>query len=177
MFRISKDSPAYYITSVTKDRLPVFRTAALKDLACSALGEARCSSGFLLLAYVIMIDHLHALVASELNPSKVLQYVNGIIAHRVIAFLKANGHFSSLDKLKHAKKERKYQYSLWDHHPNAKLRTSEKVVLEKVHYIHQNPVRAGLVENAEDYFWSSIRCWSKRTRENEPLLMDIDEIT
>ena len=53
MFRISKDSPAYYITSVAKDRLPVFRTAAVKNIACSALDEARRSANFLLLAYVL----------------------------------------------------------------------------------------------------------------------------
>jgi REP element-mobilizing transposase RayT len=62
MFRISKDSPAYYLTSVAKDRLPVFRTAALKHIACSALDEARRSANFLLLAYVLMTDHLHAIV-------------------------------------------------------------------------------------------------------------------
>jgi len=41
MFRISKDSPAYYLTSVAKDRLPVFRATAVKNIACSALDEAR----------------------------------------------------------------------------------------------------------------------------------------
>jgi REP element-mobilizing transposase RayT len=148
----------------------------LKDLVCSALGEARCSAGFLLLAYVVMIDHLHAVIASELKPSKVLQYVNGIISHRVIAFLKAKDDASSLQKLRHANKARQYKYSLWDHHPNLKLLTSEEVVLQKIEYVHQNPVRADLVINGTDYRWSSVRCWSGMMREDEPLLMDIDKI-
>jgi hypothetical protein len=33
------------------------------------------------------------------------------------------------------------------------------VLLQKVRYIHQNPVRAGLVARPEDYRWSSARCW------------------
>ena len=41
MFRISKDSPVYYLTSATNNRLPVFKTARLKDLMCDALNEAR----------------------------------------------------------------------------------------------------------------------------------------
>ena len=45
--------------------------------------------------------------------------------------------------------------------------------MQKVHYIHNNPVRAGLVDRAEDYLWSSIRCWMKCPREDEPLMMDI----
>ena len=172
MFRISKDSPAYYLTSVTKDRLPVFRTTAVNNVVCAAVDEARRSAGFLLLAYVLMPDHLHAVIGSELKPSKVLHYVNGIVAHRVIGFLKTNGHELSLKKLRHAKKDRGYRYSLWDHHAQAKVLTGEDVVLQKIHYVHQNPVRAGLVKRAEDYIWSSVRCWSGTERESEPLTID-----
>jgi REP-associated tyrosine transposase len=177
MFRISKDSPAYYLTSVAKNRLPVFRTTAVKNIACSALDEAhRSAAGFLLLAYVLMTDHLHAIVGSELKPSKVLQYVNGIVAHRVIGFLKTNGHELSLKKIMDIKKDREYKYSLWDHHPQAKVLTSEDVVLQKVNYVHQNPVRACLVKRAEEYRWSSVRCWAGTALEDEPLIMDIDKI-
>jgi putative transposase len=177
MFRISKDSPAYYITSVAKDRLPVFLTTTVKNIACSILDEARRSAGFLLLAYVLMTDHLHPIIGSELKPSKVLQYVNGIAAHRVICYLKLNGHELSLKKLRHTQKDREYRYSLWDHHPQAKVLTNEDVVLQKVNYVHQNPVRAGLVTRAEDYIWSSVRCWAGTQRQDEPLIMDIDKIT
>ncbi|HEY5884010.1 MAG TPA: hypothetical protein VIT88_04950 [Pyrinomonadaceae bacterium] len=48
--------------------------------------------------------------------------------------------------------------------------------MQKVHYIHNNPVRAGLVERAEDYRWSSVRCWNKNPKEDEPLLMNISDI-
>ena len=51
MFVISKDSPAYYITSATNNGLPVFQTSKLKDLVCSAIGEVRKSANLLLFAY------------------------------------------------------------------------------------------------------------------------------
>ncbi|MBA3573217.1 MAG: hypothetical protein H0W34_14875 [Pyrinomonadaceae bacterium] len=47
-FQISRDSQALYITVVTKDRLPVFQTDAIKIVTCRALDEARTSGGFLL---------------------------------------------------------------------------------------------------------------------------------
>src|SRR5258708_22125505 len=50
---ISRDSPAYYLTSVAKDRLHVFRSDPLKSVAGKALAEARTSGGFLIFAYVI----------------------------------------------------------------------------------------------------------------------------
>ncbi|MBA2524864.1 MAG: hypothetical protein H0V18_03630 [Pyrinomonadaceae bacterium] len=55
MFRISKDNPAYYLTSVARNRLPVFRTTALKNIAGAAMDEARRSAGFLLLVYVLVV--------------------------------------------------------------------------------------------------------------------------
>jgi REP-associated tyrosine transposase len=47
--------------------------------------------------------------------------------------------------------------------------------MEKVNYIHQNPVKAGLVGRAEDYRWSSARIWHG-CPEDEPLLVDKDLI-
>ena len=176
MFRICKDSPLHYLTSVTHDRLPVFQTARLKELVCKALNETRTSAKFLIFAYVIMPDHLHMLIGSERKPSEVLRYVNGITGRRIISFLRENGFESSLQKLRRSDGVRQHKYSLWDHHPNLKLVTTENGLMEKANYIHQNPVRAGLVERAEDYRWSSIRCWLGKPLEDEPLLVDIDQI-
>jgi REP element-mobilizing transposase RayT len=176
MFRISNDTPAYYLTSVTRNRLLVFRQPALKELVCKALDEARQSAGFLLFAYVVMPDHLHAILGSDLKPSKVAQYVNGIIARRIIDYLKDNGHTISLAKLAHQDRGRGYRYSLWDHHSNIKRLTQEDVFMEKVNYLHQNPVRAGLVDQPGDYRWSSARCWARKPLADEPLAIDIDKI-
>ncbi|MFZ0061167.1 MAG: transposase, partial [Pyrinomonadaceae bacterium] len=60
-YLISQDSPALYITIVTKERLPVFQKDYLKEVLCQAIDEAR--RPFLLFAYVIMIDHLHLLTS------------------------------------------------------------------------------------------------------------------
>jgi len=48
--------------------------------------------------------------------------------------------------------------------------------MQKVNYIHLNPLRACMVERAEDYRWSSARCWLKRAAEYEPLQMDLEKI-
>lgn len=176
MHTISRDNPALYLTAVAKDRLPVFQTDALKIVTCSALDEARRSGGFAIYAYVVMPDHLHLITDAVLKPSKVLQYINGIISRRVIDHLKERGHNASLQKLRHEDKGRGYRYSLWEHHNNAFSITSEDMFMQKVNYIHQNPVRAGLVERTEDYRWSSVRIWKRCPLEDEPLIVDIDRI-
>ena len=176
MFRVSKDSPVYYITSVANNRLPVFKTTKLKEVMSEALCEARTSASLLIFAYVIMSDHLHALIGSQRKPSEVLRYINGIAGRRIIGYLKELGFESSLQKLRHTSGPRQHTYSLWNHHANVKLVTTENGIMEKANYIHMNPVRGGLVERPEDYRFSSVRCWQRRPLEDEPIFVDLDQI-
>jgi REP element-mobilizing transposase RayT len=176
MHTISRDSPCYYLTAVAKNRLPIFRSDTIKSIACSALNEARSSGGFSLYAYVVMPDHIHVITDSVLRPSKTLQFINGITARRIINYLKEHNYQASLKKLRHEIGPRRYSYSLWDHHPDARLLLTEEMLMQRVRYTHQNPVRAKLVARAEDYRWSSVRCSNKTSLPHEPLLMDLDRI-
>ncbi len=176
MFQVSRDNPAYYLTSVTHNRLPIFRTDALKKVLCDAFDEARRSAGIMLFAYVLMPGHSHIITDNAREIKEVLRYLNGISAKRIIDFLKENGHESSLAKLRIQQRENKHKHSVYQHHPNALRITGEDAFMQKVSYIHLNPVRAGLVEHPNDYLYSSARIWHKQELENEPLEMDHREI-
>lgn len=176
MHTISRDAPCYYLTSVTKSRLPVFRTEEMRLLTCKALNEARQSGGFALYAYVIMPDHLHLITDSALPASRTLQFVNGITSRRIIDYLKAHNHQGSLEKLRHEIRPRRYSYSVWDHHPDVRLLLTENMLMQRVNYTHQNPLRAGLVKHVEEYRASSVRCWSGKLLDDEPLVMNLDRI-
>ena len=84
-YLISQDSPALYITLVTKDRLPVFRKDSMKEVLCRAIDEAH--KRFLLFAYVIMLDHIHLLTSRPATTSDVLRVLKGLTARRVIDYL------------------------------------------------------------------------------------------
>jgi putative transposase len=176
MFSASPDTPAYYLTTVTKDRLQVFRRHDMKAIACNALNEARTSCGFLIFAYVIMPDHLHVITDSEKKSRVLLRFINGIIGRRIIDFLKQRNYSASLKKLRRQEDRRGHKYSLWDHHANARVLTSEEMLMQRVNYTHNNPVRASLVKKPEDYKYSSMRIWNEKPLADEPLLVDIDKI-
>jgi putative transposase len=171
-FQISQDSQALYITVVTRNRLPVFKTDQMKAVLCRAVDEARRSAGFVLFAYVIMLDHMHLITSRPTTTSNVLRVLKGLTARRVIDYLKENNYLSSLSKLEHQEQDRNHKYSLWQTEKNVLPIFSEGMFMEKVNYIHQNPVRAGLVDRATDYLWSSARIWQGCPFENEPLLVD-----
>jgi REP element-mobilizing transposase RayT len=175
-FQVSRDSRALYITIVTKDRLPVFRKDSIKEIACKAIDEARTSGKFLLFAYVIMLDHMHLLTNCPDSSADVLRFLKGIMSRRVIDHLKEKGYRSSLEKLRHEQWKREHNYSLWQQEKNVFSVFSEAMFMQKVNYIHMNPVRAGLVERAIDYRWSSARIWQRQELDDEPLRVDIDRI-
>ena len=176
VMRISRSNPCYYLTSVTKDRLPVFQTDKIKQIVCDAWNEARTSGGIMIVAYVIMRDHSHVITDSARSISEVLRFLNGNAAKRVLDYLKENNFESSLAKLREQTKSRNHKYSLWQHHPNAFTILGEDTMMQKVNYIHQNPVRAGLVENAEDYRFSSARLWRGNPLDDEPFITDHKQI-
>lgn len=171
MFQISRSTPAYYFTSVSHHRLPVFRTDTLKQILCDAFNEVRTNHQILILAYVIMLDHVHLLIYSDKEMSKALRLLNGVSARRIIQYLQTNGFEQSLLKLRGETRERNHKHSVWQHHPDSLEIVGEDTFRQKTEYIHMNPVRAGLVDDPLEYRFSSARLWAGR-REDEPLLTD-----
>jgi putative transposase len=117
-FQISRDAQALYITIVCKDRLPIFQKDAVKNLAWKAIDEARNSYGFLLFAYVIMLDHMHLITNCPNDSADVLRYIKGITGRRVIDYLKEKNFQSSLTKLRHEEWKRKHSFSVWQKEKN-----------------------------------------------------------
>ena len=176
MFQISKDSPAFYLTSVAKDRLPVFRTETFAEIACKALDEARRSGGFLIFAYSVMPDHTHLVTDSERESKDIHRFVNGIVSRRIIDYLKENGPEQSLSTLRVEPRNDGWKYSLWQHHPDTRLLWNEQMLWQRIQYTHLNPVRAGLVDHPNEWPWSSARIWHDRRSAIEPLEVDLDKI-
>ena len=176
MFQISRTTPAYYLTSVAHHRLPIFRSDKVKRVVCNAFDEVRTTHGIHILAYVIMGDHVHLLVYSEKEMSECLRLLNGVSARRIIQYLSENGFESSLLKLRGETRNRNHRHSVWQHHADSPEIFGENTFRQKVRYIHENPIRAGMVENPVDYQFSSAMQWANRTREDEPLITDHREI-
>ena len=119
-----------------------------------------------------MPDHLHLLTDNAKSTSETLRFTNGIAAKRVIDYLKENNLESCLAKLRIQVRDREHKHSVFQHHPNAFETYGEDKKMEKVNYIHLNPVRAELVKVPDDYRFSSARQWHAKAIDDEPLITD-----
>jgi putative transposase len=110
-------------------------TPAARDLFESALERTRSRYRFEVIGYVIMPEHVHLLVSEP--PGELLAV--GIQALK-------------LSVGRRAQEDRFWQARYYDFN----VFTDDKRV-EKLEYMHWNPVRRGLVEKPEEWRWSSYR--------------------
>ncbi len=55
------------------------------------------------------------------------------------------------------KHKRNEKYQVWTHENHPELIYSDNFLFQKINYIHDNPVRVGIVDNPEDYLYSTTR--------------------
>jgi REP element-mobilizing transposase RayT len=73
----------------------------------------------------------------------------------------------------HAKVKEKQNFQIWTHENHAEHIYSQKFITQKVNYIHNNPVKSGLVTQPEDYFYSSARNYADLEAVIDVILLDL----
>ena len=148
-----------------------------KDRACryfvEAVTRARAKLPFHLWAYVVMPEHVHLLVwpcVEDLQIETLLMAVKQSVARRAISYLRRENPVG-LELLSTGNP--KTPYAFWQDGPGYDRNVYSTGSLRRVvDYIHNNPVRRGLVELADDWPWSSAADWSGRSPGILPLDKD-----
>src|SRR5216683_3058387 len=158
----------HFITFSCYRRLPFLEHHEPKDILERVIEKTRHSHNLAIYAYVLMPEHVHLLTSEPQTHSQ---------PHTLSSFLRVIKGESS--KLLKGSREKFWQTRYYDFNTF----TTGKFV-EKVRYIHRNPVTRGLVAHPEDYRWSSFNhyatgkpgpieiesewTWNRRERESTP---------
>ena len=146
----------HFITCTCYHRKAWLKSAARRGLFLSILEQARRRYRFVVLGYVVMPEHFHLLLSEPQggDPSKVMQVVKQLkqrFAERVLrrSRRKRNADQGSLwePRSVHVWQARFYDFNVW----------TERKRVEKLRYMHRNPVKRGLVTDPEQCIWSSYR--------------------
>jgi putative transposase len=124
----------FFVTTITSGRRPIFRCETTARLLLDTLEHYRKQRKFLLHEFVIMPDHVHALLtpASDISLERAMQFIKGGFSYR----LRLRGPV--------------WQQSFTNH------RVRDSHDYENHHdYIRMNPVRARLADRPEEYPYSS----------------------
>ena len=184
--KFDDNSYAHFVTTRTYENRSYFKNEELSNILLKEIRFYSEEYGFEVLGWVVMPNHLHLLLwwdkeeKPTLTISKIMQGIKAGTAMRIISLLKSKGleREDGLERVLQATRKRELQDTPEDtmssksHRRNLKYRLwqpgfydfnihSEEKLLEKLNYMHNNPVKAGLVLSPCDYEWSSYRQYYK----------------
>ena len=173
-FNSREENVFHYLTFVTFQRVPIFKSDTICQFFIDAIRETREKHPFKLIAYVIMPDHVHPIVNPLATDIEVIgKEIKGRSAYKTIKWLKEEGHLASLGKLKRRLRgKRNHAYSVWQKKVKSVDLKSGKFIRQKIGYVHMNPVRAGLCKHPADWKWSSYRAYLPHESGGVPIEMD-----
>jgi len=133
--RYQQEGDDHFITFSCYNREPYLNTPASRDTFLDSLELTRRRYRFEVLGYVVMPEHVHLLLSEppDTSLSKALQSLKLSVSKRLVQ--RPFWH------------TRYYDFNVFTHNKR----------VEKLKYMHRNPVTRGLVENPEDWHWSTYR--------------------
>jgi len=129
---------SYFVTTDTWQKHLLFMNAELAKIVVEQLLSCRDRGFYKLHAFVLMPDHLHVLLTpgETTTIEKAMQMIKGGSAHRIGI-------------------EKPQKFPIWQTGFHDRWMRDTEEYLGSKHYIEQNPVKARLVEKADDYAYSS----------------------
>ena len=134
----------HFITFSCYHRMPLLDSLTAKEAFERTLERVRVWYGCYITGYVVMPEHVHLLISEpeRLKLSAAIQMLKQITSQKLRA-----KHLPRFWQVRY------YDFPVW----------SEAKRIEKLRYIHRNPVERGLVERPEDWKWSSfVHCATGR---------------
>ena len=143
----------HFITFTCYRRLPLLRSVRARNAFVQVLGEVCDRYGFSVVGHVVMPEHIHLLISEPVKgtPSTAIQVLKQRVSRRLRRKTRAPAARLHLlfaggdDSLPRFWQRRFYDFNVW----------SLKKRVEKLHYMHMNPLKRKLVDHPKDWPWSS----------------------
>ena len=163
-YKFHNKSGLYFVSFATVNWIDVFTRQLYFDVLAESVSYCRSEKGMELYCYCFMPSHVHFIFRSaNEQPSELLRDFKRHTSKKVLEAIENNPQESRKEWLlwmfERAGKKNvttsKYQF--WQHHNKPIELWSEKVIKQKIDYIHNNPIESGFVTNAIDWKYSSAR--------------------
>jgi REP-associated tyrosine transposase len=152
--RIEYPGAWYHVMNRGRRREEIFRTVKDYDVFIGVLNETVELLNLQVAAYCLMTNHYHLLLHTpEGNLSRCMRHINGVYTQRFNRTYKEDGQLF----------RGRYKAILVD---------DDNHLLEVLRYIHKNPMRAGIVQDLDDFLWSSHKGYVSRAKKWDWLYKD-----
>ena len=136
--RVYFNNAAYHVCIRGNNRQSILEDDADKEMFLRSLSKFKLRFGFKLYALVIMDNHVHLIVQTTHNIT-ISKIMHAVTLSFSVQFRK------------------KYQYTgyVWQGRFKSNVIEGDNYILSCIEYIHNNPIRAKIVQQPQDYPWSS----------------------
>ncbi|MBS2213735.1 transposase [Carboxylicivirga mesophila] len=167
-YKFHNPSGVCFVSFAVVEWLDVFTRNEYKDILLENLSYCQKQKGMEVYAWCIMSNHMHLIFkcTNGMKPEVLLgdfkRFTSRVLVKAIQDNLQESRKEWLLAQFKKAgeKSSNVKHYQFWRHDNKPIELWSNKVIDEKINYIHNNPVEEGLVFNPEDYVYSSARDYS-----------------
>ena len=161
-YKFHNKSGLYFVSFATVNWISVFIREQYFEGLTETLKFSQEHKGMEIFGYCIMPNHMHLIFRSEhKHPVEVLREYKTYTARRMLETIRKNVRESRKEWMlsmmrgfaENNSQTRNYQF--WQHHNKPVQLWSDKVINQKLNYIHLNPVKAGFVQEPHHWKYSS----------------------
>ena len=145
-----------FMTTTCLEWKPLIEPEAHKDIIIDSLRYMTAKGWVLIMGFVLMSNHFHLIwqIVGDHRRMNVQRDFMKYIGQRILRSFKENEPLVA-EGLRVNSSDRKYQ--VWERNSLGISLTKERFLIQKLNYIHNNPVKAGLCKYPEEYKYSSAR--------------------
>ena len=155
----------YFVSFAVVGWLDVFTKSVYRDLFIESVAYCQDNKGLEIHAWCIMTNHVHLIFKSIKGekPELLIRDLKRFTSRSIVKSIEDNPNERRKEFLlaffkNEAKKSSNVKnYQFWRHDNRPIELWSRQVIQQKIEYIHKNPVEKELVNNPEDYIYSSAR--------------------
>lgn len=158
MFEANGDT--HFVTSAVVGFVPLFREQEPIRIFLENLRFYQDRGDYTLLAWVLMPEHFHIVVKRSVEHpiSRIVGNLKRMTSRQITESLRDTDKAQLLERLAVASsKEPTRDSKVWQYRFDSFVVTKEETLVQKIEYIHFNPVRRGLARMAEEWPYSSAR--------------------
>jgi REP element-mobilizing transposase RayT len=157
-YRIFETEYPYFLTCTVVAWLPIFAHPRFVDIVLDSWRFLQRERGVTIFGYVVLENHLHWIARGTDLPQQLGRF-KSYTARCIIDELESAGYRTLLEELRFFKLRHKIdqEYQLWQEGNQPKQIQSDEMMIQKLEYIHANPVRRGYVDDPVHWRYSSAR--------------------
>jgi putative transposase len=151
-YRFYEEECPYFITNTVVAWLPVFSHPIFAKIVLDSWRFLQRERDVRIFGYVIMENHVHWIAAARELSERVGQF-KSFTARRIIDEMERLGFGTLLEELRYFKLRHKIDqtYQLWQEGSHPQQIQNDEMMLQKLEYMHHNPLRRGYVD--EPVYW------------------------